>query len=170
MEWLSQGSGEIHEKHNSIALGVVPHFVVVSVIKNQRLSFGPLIKIIRDPNPAFLFGLGYQQTEVQSEHAIESASVCRDMLFRGKNRKKGRFDARNFAQNSHGFRATIRVFGAVHPDPGQEEGFPIVVMGYRSRFFQDFVETRDLIAKIHDLIELFSDASPARLNVRDPME
>ena len=55
---MLEGAGKIDEQNHPIAVRIVPHFVIVAIIKNENLSFRPIVEqgySIDDSTPNLLW-------------------------------------------------------------------------------------------------------------------
>ena len=61
MEGEFQWSGKIHKQNDTVAICIIPDFMIERIVENQALSLIPMPDLVPDSNPAFLFRLWNHQ-------------------------------------------------------------------------------------------------------------
>ena len=64
MKWRIERPRKIHEQHHPITFGVIPHFVVEGVVKDQGLALAPGIEIVADAYAHAFARLGDHQAQM----------------------------------------------------------------------------------------------------------
>src|ERR1700677_4240787 len=107
MEREGQRAGEGNKQHDAVAIGIIPDFVIESVVEDEALALGPMAEIVANADAAFFARLWDEQGEMQAEDAVVSAAMGRDMLVGREDGKKRGLHPGDFAQQLHGLRATM---------------------------------------------------------------
>ena len=66
MKGLFERARKIYEQHHAIAFRVIPDFVIVRIIKDERFAFRPVTEIIADADANFFMRFRYEQAEVKT--------------------------------------------------------------------------------------------------------
>src|SRR5258707_7644157 len=83
-ERKEEGAHNIQYQHGTVGIGVVPNFMLVSIIEHQAFSFLPRSYVLVHPNPAATFRLWDNQSKVIAQHSFVHPAMRRDMLSGGQ--------------------------------------------------------------------------------------
>src|SRR2546423_13855777 len=99
-----------------------------SVVEKHAFAFLPVRNGFAHPNAALALGFWDDQTEMVANHSLVWATVRRDVHAGRKDRKEGRFRARDFLEQLDGARAAGAIPGRLQTVGEEEKRLPLVLL------------------------------------------
>jgi hypothetical protein len=100
-----QGPAYVEKENDTDAVGVIPHLVLVHVIKNDALAFLPIDHLVGDLHTDTRPRLRYDQSKMTPEHALVASTMAFDVHARRKQRKERKRQTGNGIQKLTHLRA-----------------------------------------------------------------
>src|SRR5689334_2473627 len=163
-----QGPNNVHEKHDSDRIRVIPNFVRERVIEEHALSLLPMRDRIPHSNPARFLIFGNNQSEMITNNAFVRPSVFWNVLAPGEDREKCGLRPGNPVQQRGRLRTAAKIVFGTQSVSEEEKRLPFVVGRDVLLIGRNVLKVREIFAALHDLIELFPDVLPVRLDLARP--
>ena len=126
--------------------------------------------LVGDADAALVARFRHQQSQMQPQHTGPWPAMLGNVLPGRKDGKEARGAARNGVEHLHRLRASPGVLHAVHADPFEEEGFPLVVALNHADLLHDVLKAGHRVAVLHHGVQLGAHPGPVRLDLRHPGE
>src|SRR5215469_1373955 len=97
----------VEQQHDTDAVGVIPHLVLVRVVKNDALAFLPIDHLVGDLHTDIGPWLRYDQSEMTPEHTLVASTMALDVHSRRKHRKERKRQPGNRIQKLARLRAAL---------------------------------------------------------------
>jgi len=131
---------EVNEKNHAIRIGVIPCFVVVTVVEDQASPLLPRVNLISNSNSAARTGRWNDQSQVVAQQTFVRSPMRRDLRFRREDGEHGHFQPGYLGNDACGFRATGAILLDLVTEAVEEEALPAVAVRNRTLLGGDILQ------------------------------